>query len=856
MNSSSESQPPGAPLGFLAGGGEMGERIRVFDWAKTPIGSPESWSTALRTVVQLMLANRLPMLLWWGPEYISIYNDPYRTVLGNKHPWGLGLPVRECWREVWHILQPLIDTPFRGGPATWNEDIQLVINRYGFPEETHWLIAYSPVPDETVASGIGGVLATVNETTDKVLSERRMTALRDLASRPADAKSTEEACRMAAATLASHAADIPFAMFYLLDADGQRATLAATVGVDPTTSICQSDVHLNDSREPWPFAEARRTAELQVVTDLAARFATVPVGPWPEAPTTAVVLPIASGKPQMPQGFLVLGASSRLRLDEGYRSFLELVAAQVATALSNARAFEAEKHRAESLAELDRAKTMFFSNVSHEFRTPLTLILGPLDDAVTKADESQRDRLLTVKRNALRLQKLVNTLLDFSRIEAGRTQASFRPVSLAEVTSDLAGNFRAACEAAGLKLNVDCPALTEPAYVDVDMWEKIILNLLSNAFKFTWQGRISVRLEQAERSVRLLVSDSGVGIPADQMPRLFERFERVEGVVGRSQEGSGIGLALVRELVRLHGGEVTATSELGRGTTFVVTIPLGKSHLAEKQVAQPAEVSTPALGTRHYVEEANRWIAPDTKLTAHEDLPLILLADDNADMRQHLQHVLAQQYRVDAVSDGQAALVAIERAMPELVLTDVMMPKLDGFGLLRALRANPRTNLLPVVMLTARAGEESQIVGLEAGADDYLVKPFTSRELLARVGAHIQFARLRKEAGQAIRESEERFRAFVSASSDVIYRMSADWREMRLLEGRDFIPSTTSPSQTWLQKYIHPDDQARVKQAIAEAIRTQQVFELEHRVLRVDGTPGWTFSRAIPILDARGEILE
>src|SRR5262245_38629292 len=188
------------PLAFLAGGGEMGERIRAFDWSNTPLGPAESWSPALRTVVRLMLANRLPMLLWWGPQYVSIYNDPYRPVLGNKHPSALGQPVSIVWSEIWHILKPLIDTPYGGGPSTWNEDIGLEINRHGFVEETHFTIAYSPVPDESVASGIGGVLATVHEITEKIVGERRVVALRDLGARVGDAKTAAEACTVAART--------------------------------------------------------------------------------------------------------------------------------------------------------------------------------------------------------------------------------------------------------------------------------------------------------------------------------------------------------------------------------------------------------------------------------------------------------------------------------------------------------------------------------------------------------------------------------------------------------------------------------------------------------------------------------
>jgi hypothetical protein len=256
MNQSGRRASGNDPLAFLAKGGDMGERIRTFDWSQTPLGPAESWSPALRTVVRLMLANRLPMLLWWGPQYVSIYNDPYRPVLGNKHPWALGQRVSECWKEIWHVLRPLIDTPFHGGPATWDEDLLLVINRHGFAEETHWLIAYSPVPDEGVAGGIGGVLATVHEVTEKVVGERRMDALRDLGTRPAEAKTAEAACAVAARTLGTHAKDVPFALLYLTDADGRYARLAGAAGVTPGEAVSPQVVYLGaDDAGGWPMAD-------------------------------------------------------------------------------------------------------------------------------------------------------------------------------------------------------------------------------------------------------------------------------------------------------------------------------------------------------------------------------------------------------------------------------------------------------------------------------------------------------------------------------------------------------------------------------------------------------------------------
>ena len=480
------------PRDFLASGGEMGERIRSFDWAKTALGPIEAWSPALRMMVRFLLANRFPLLLWWGPAYVSIYNDPYRPVLGTKHPAALGQPVSECWREIWHILQPLIDTPFHGGPPTWNDDILLELNRHGFVEETHFTIAYSPVPDETVANGIGGVLATVHEITEKVIGERRVVALRDLGAHVGEAKTAEEACAIAARTLAEHEKDIPFVLLYLIDGDGKCASLVGAAGVATGDDVSPRSVDLRAAQgEGWPLTLARQSGAMQMVDRLGERFATLPPGPWSDPPDKAVVVPIPSNRPHEPAGLMVAGVSARLRWDESYRVFFELLTTQVATAVANARAYEEEKERAEALTELDRAKTAFFSNVSHEFRTPLTLILGPLEDALAETREPrQRDRLEMLHRNALRLQKLVNTLLDFSRIEAGRIQASYDPTDLAELTTELASVFRSAVEKAGLRLSVHCPPLGEPVYVDRDMYEKVVLNLLSNTPSSSpWKAR-------------------------------------------------------------------------------------------------------------------------------------------------------------------------------------------------------------------------------------------------------------------------------------------------------------------------------------------------------------------------------
>jgi signal transduction histidine kinase/DNA-binding response OmpR family regulator len=410
------------------------------------------------------------------------------------------------------------------------------------------------------------------------------------------------------------------------------------------------------------------------------------------------------------------------------------------------------------LAELDRAKTEFFSNVSHEFRTPLTLMLGPLEDELAQRSArppDERLRLETAHRNALRLLRLVNTLLDFSKIEAKRTQAGFAPVDLAALTRDLASGFRSAAERAELEFAVDCPSLPEPVYVDREMWEKIVFNLLSNAFKHTFEGSIGVALRWCGDHAELRVSDTGIGIAESEIPRLFERFHRVKGAQSRSYEGTGIGLALVRELAALHGGTVRVESTPGLGSTFTVTVKAGRAHLPADGIVAGEGSSATAPPGAAYIEETLHWL-PDVEGPpeggsraaaegSSQTRPRILWADDNADMRRYVADLLGRSYDVLAVPDGEAALEAARAAPPDLVLSDVMMPRLDGFGLLKALRADERTRRLPVILLSARAGEESAIGGLDAGADDYLVKPFSARELLARVRTHVELARERRE---------------------------------------------------------------------------------------------------------------
>jgi signal transduction histidine kinase len=757
-------------LDCLAGGGEMGALMRSMDWSSSPIGPVSGWPQSLRTAVSILLNSRYPMFIFWGPHLAKLYNDGYRPILAAKHPWALGRPGPEIWPEIWDTIGPMVDRVVRHGEATWSRDLMLFMHRNGYAEECYFTFSYSPIRDET--GGVGGMFCACTETTEKVLGERRLRTLGDLAAATAEARSEEEACRRAARILGTNAADLPFALLYLFEGDGRPARLAAAAGVEPGEPVSPQRVDLDSPGWGWPLGRIAQGRGAETVGGLPARFGSVPARPWPEPPEVALLLPIADRGQDRPIGALVLGISPRRALDTDYRGFLDLVAGQVSMAVANARAYEAERRRAEALAELDRAKTAFFSNVSHEFRTPLTLMLGPLEDLLAQSGDAvppgTREPLEVVHRNGLRLLKLVNTLLDFSRIEAGRVQAVYEPTDLAALTADLASTFRSAIEKAGLVLDVHSPPLPEPVFVDRDLWEKIVLNLISNAFKFTLEGRIEVALRPAGGAVELAVRDTGIGIPEEELPRIFERFHRVRGAQGRTYEGTGIGLSLVQELVKLHGGTIAVESVEGRGSVFLVNVPLGSAHLPADRIGGVRPAASTALGSEVFVEETLLWLPEDLPKQAARDSsprPRILLADDNADMRGYIRRLLETAYEVETAADGEEALAAAVERPPSLVLADIMMPVLDGFGLLRELRADPRTRAVPVILLSARAGEESRIEGLEAGADDYLVKPFGARELLARVRSHLEIARVRGEARQtaeAANQAKDHFLATLS----------------------------------------------------------------------------------------------
>ncbi len=982
---------------FLASNGEMGRRMREFDWSLTPFSSPEHWPQSLRSALGICLECGFPIAIYWGRELALLYNDAWSPIPADKHPWALGRPAREVWPEIWGEIGPLFAQVLATGEPVRLVDQLLPMRRRGFTEECYFDFTFSPIRDESGA--VGGIFNAAIETTRRVLGERRAQMLRILAASTADAPTPESAATSAVAAFEGDPHDLPFTLLYLVESEESVRLVASSGFTKSALAGIPTQCGPRDPAAPWSLGQVSPIEDRDGVVlgnDALAQFrGALRGGPWPEPPAGAVIHALTRAGGSEPAGFFIAGLSPRLALDEEYRGFIAQAASGIAAAVERARSSAADRERAEKLAEIDRAKTAFFSNVSHEFRTPLTLLLGPLEEIVGKAEgevlQDNRHLARIAHRNGLRLLKLVNSLLDFARMEAGRAKAHFEPTELAAYTVELASSFRSAMEKAGLEFIVECPPLAEPVHLDREMWEKIVLNLLSNALKFTLAGEVRVTVRSLGDAVEMTVRDTGTGIPDEAIPHLFERFYRVPGAQGRTHEGSGIGLALVHELVKLHGGMVRVESEAGLGSAFIVTIPRGVAHLPAEKCAPTSAPSRNGNGATAFVAEALRWL-PDNPSSpapildepeaaaglppASASRPRILLADDNADMRDYVARLLGSRFDVVAVADGRSALDAALDERPDLVLTDVMMPHLDGFGLLRELRADTALQAVPIILLSARAGEEARVDGLEAGADDYLTKPFHARELLAKVNSTLTLAKVRAEAAareaelraerteilesmnlafvamdadfrilylnpeagrlygltpekylgrthweafpevngtqlesnyrramterlpmrfehfyepwqqwfeinaypmtgdrlgvffrditerkraeEALHASEERFRTAVSIVSSLIWTNNAEG----MMEGEQpgwgsFTGQTRDEYQDygWAQA-VHPDDAQATIEAWRRAVAKRRLFEFEHRVRHRDGTWRLCSIRAVPLLDAAGEVRE
>jgi PAS domain S-box-containing protein len=803
---------------FLSGSGKMIQAVREKDWGQTPLGAISAWPDSLRTSVGICINSQFPLVILWGAEFVFIYNDAYSPMLGDKHPGALGQRGAVLWPEIWPTIGPMLDRVMTEGSSTRDDDLFLLLERRGFVEECYFTFSYSPIKVEDGA--VGGVFVAALETTIRVINERRLRTLSDLATKVSLGRDQSNAFSTIADVLSQNPCDLPFTALYLIDSEREVANLAfcSDLGAEAWMPAEQVSLKADDQTcddHDHPIARAARTSE-PVLHDIRTTLGETGLcGMRPAIAQQVLALPFQLPGQSQPRGVFVVGTNPRRPLDKEYREFFYLVLGHIATAVINAEAIEAERRRVESMAELDRAKSQFFSNASHELRTPVTLILGPLREVLDHDNEMLsspvRERLEMVRRNALRLHKLVNSILDFASIEAGRLLVRPEPVDVGILTSEIASLFRSAIESVGLRFSVQCSVPISRVLIDREMWAKVLMNLISNAFKFTQQGRIDVAVESDHTSLYLKVRDTGSGITPEDLPHIFERFFRTQSVTGRSVEGTGIGLSLVQELVRLHGGNVTVQSIPGAGSTFTVQIPLcltaaePVSDNAEKGISRISGAVYQAFSDelQRYAlqndgspkpaadvpqdQQCNASRIDDRKAMVRARRVKVLIVDDNEDLIRYIERLLQDKCEVISASSGVSGLDAARKWRPDLIVLDVMMPGLDGFGLLKAIRADQTIHTVSVIIVSARAGEEAHLEALHAGADDYLVKPFSARELTARVHSHIQLVRIRRDAvereGQLLRqiaEVRQDLERVVEGTNDAFANLDRDLRFISL----------------------------------------------------------------------------
>lgn len=724
-------------LSLFENGGVLGKQIAGFNWAGHPIGEIQKWPQSLLSAAGICLNSNFPIAIYWGNDLHLIYNDAWSPIPGSKHPWALGRPAREVWPDIWTDIEPLFKEAISTGKATGSKDALLPMKRYGYVEECYFDFTFTPIYGES--GKVDGIFNAVIETTYRVINERRAAFIRRFSASLNSAKNPDELFDILRAELTNEVQDIPFSGYFIKKETGWEQSFLVHASENPEAPnffTCIPDL-LN----PFHFQNIKNSFFLDIES------------PWPEEVEDACYIPVLFNG-ELHGGF-ILGVSSRLEFNDEYLKFFQEMANLLAGELQTREALTLQRKRADELEALDKAKTVFFSNISHEFRTPITLMLGPLEEELNKPGSTLADsttqNLETAHRNAMRLLKLVNSLLDFSRIESGRQKANYVLTDVVALTKQLAGNFQSVIEKGGLQFLVKADAYVAPVYLDKDMWEKIVFNLLSNAFKYTLHGTITITVFEHDQHAVLKVADTGTGIPAQELKNLFQRFHRIQNASGRTFEGTGIGLSMIKELVHLMGGDISVESEEGKGTAFTVKIPFGKAHISTEQIRDDNSESGYFVSNT-YIDEAYSLLekrpagsSPDTEAPGK---PLILVVDDNADMREHLASILQNEYNVRTAANGMEALHKLKEIKPDLVLTDVMMPILNGIDLLKQIKEHPPTSGIPVIILTARAGEESKIEGYETGADDYLVKPFSSRELLARIKTQIKVTHSRRHAEQ------------------------------------------------------------------------------------------------------------
>ncbi|BBF99438.1 PAS domain S-box-containing protein [Pseudonocardia autotrophica] len=818
--------------------------LETIDWSSTPLGPRPDWDRELEDSIRFMLESRQALVVWWGPELVLFYNDVFAERSGLRHPSAFGRPMREGWPEITdHLADELVELLAGGREGIYRADDKIVLNRWGHPEASWWNYSATPVrgPDGEVR----GLITLITEVTGSVVASRRMAVLAALGEVVRDSPTMDVAVERLQAVLGDAVEDIACAV-------------VAVAGPEPRTL---TTVRVTAPPEGWLPTDEGPDAGAAV------EFVTVAPVPGADGPVTDVARSVMH-TPDGGTGIAVaIGVPPLLPLDESQRAFLRLVAGHVGTVLVAALARDRERDRREDISSAEHTRADYYAGLGDEFRDPLTLVLGPLERLRDHTDPTVRAQIDIAQRNAQRMLKLVDGLLDASALHSGKQEGMFAPTELGTTTAQLVAAFAPVMERAGLELTLDSPPTGRPAWVDRDAWEKIVLNLLSNSLKYTVEGGVRVELGQDGEQVVLTVADTGAGIPDDEIDTVFERRRRPGRARGRTSEGSGLGLPLIRQLVRLHGGSIAVDSSPGVGSTFTVRVPLGFAHLAQDRLvrSRTGARSTPRLAGP-YVAEALRWlpdppdgVCPDGTVPARgrsvdasvidgldlEHRDRVLVVDDDREMRGYLRDLLAERWTVQVVADGAAALDAARTDPPDLVVADAALPASGGIELLRALRSDPRTVGVPVVLLSSRAGEEAAVEGFAAGADDYLVRPFSARELLARVTNHLQLGRVRRAA-------ELQFRAMADSTPALIW--VDDPGGHRLFVNRGWLDFTgvDDPADelgpAWRRR-IHPDDRERYRSVTEAAARAHAPFEVEYRLLDRTERYRWVLDRGAPVRD-------
>jgi signal transduction histidine kinase/DNA-binding response OmpR family regulator len=731
MMGSSDVDGQVALWALFPGDDEAAVLARATAWGRTSLGDPAGWSPELCSAVRTVMPSRIPMLLWWGSDLVQIYNEAYRPFLGSKHPGAMGQPAAGCWAEVWGDLRPKVARVLEAGEATFDQDLLLFVDRHGYLEETYWTFSYSPI--RSADGDVVGVFVATTDVTVARVETRRLVTIRDLAVlSSADFASPGEALARVCEILATNRWAVPFAAIYVADPSGQLVVQCAYGAPVPSAALPDRVA----VRSSHPIADVVRTSEPRLMTYRAAELRADPGPLGPQPPTAAYMMPLR-GTDRDHDVVLVLGLNPYRQVDERYATFVTLVTRQLTALLADVRVTAAERARATALAELDRDKSAFFANVSHEFRTPITVALAAAGELRRSAlSAEQAGHVDAVKRAADRLNRLVDTLLDFARAEAGALTPVLESVDLAETTRDVVSMFRSAIESAGLRLTVDVDDVG-PAVADREAWIKVVANLVSNAYKFTEHGCIGVTLRRDGDVVTLTVADTGTGIPADQAEQVFDRFHLVTGQPARGIPGTGIGLALVKDLVEAQAGRVRLESAPGVGTTVTVSLPVAEPSRPEGPIAC-ADVAETIGGLTAQIDLPADGVEPAPS-RADDHAAHVLVVEDNADLRRYLTRLLISDgWSVTAAADVSSAL-RVER-LPDIILSDVMLPGRSGLDLVRLIRSQELWAPIPVVLLTARTGAGEAAEGLSAGADDYVRKPFEPVELLSRLRTHYELA--------------------------------------------------------------------------------------------------------------------